>query len=239
MFLKPIDIYGGALTSFVRKCTYCKGNHDQIVREAKESADIPQERSLEEFNWGIYTGYDLTEQRQIVTKFVEHFPDFEAEGMGLYLTSKTRGAGKTFLASCIGGELVNRYEASTVFINASDLLDIAQKKPDDGSDPLDKLISCRVLILDDLGQKQTGREWLTDILFRIIDKRYQKKKIMIVTSNYPLKELDFDDRIIDRLFAMSCPVKLPEYRVRAQKAKGRRDEILQRLGIGLHQEAGA
>lgn len=221
----------GEVFKAVQKCSLCNGNHDMKVREKRALADIPEDRTLESFNWNIYTGYDLTKQKQIVFKFIEHFDDFESEGMGLFLTSKTRGSGKTFLASCIGGELINRYEVSTMFVNASDLLDISQQKKDDEDDPIEKLISCRVLILDDLGQKNTGREWLSDVLFRIIDKRYQKKRIMIVTSNYPLRELDFDDRIIDRLYAMSCPVNLPEYRVRSQEANLRRNAILKRLGI--------
>lgn len=215
----------------VRKCTACKGNHDQKVRERKALADIPEDRTIKDFNWDIYTGFDVSKQKKIVDRFIENFKDFESEGMGLFLTSKTRGSGKTFLASCIGGELVNRYEASIVFVNASDLLDIVQRKRESAEDPIDKMISCRVLILDDLGQKQTGREFMSDVLFRIIDKRYQKKQIMIVTSNYPLRELDFDDRIIDRLYAMSCAVSLPEYRVRSQEANNRRRAILQKLGI--------
>ena len=220
----------------VRHCTVCNGIHKQRVRETKAIADIPDDRTLADFKWDIYTGHDLTRQKSTVIKFVEHFPDFEAEGMGLYIKSKTRGSGKTFLASCIGGEFVNRYEASTIFVNASDLLNISAKKTENGTDPIEQLISCRVLILDDLGQKQTGREWLSDILFRIIDKRYQKKRIMIITSNISLSELDFDDRIVDRIYAMTCPVMLPEYRVRSQEANTRRKAILQKLGIDFAQE---
>ena len=221
----------------VRKCTACNGNHEQRVRETKALADIPDDRTMSSFNWNIYTGHDVRREQKTVEAFVEKFEEFEAEPMGLYITSKTRGSGKTFLASCIGGELINRYDVSTVFVNASDLLDISQRKTDDGADPLERLISCRVLILDDLGQKMTGRDWLTDVLFKIIDKRYQARRLLIVTSNYPLKELDFDDRIIDRLYAMSCPVNLPEYRVRSQEANSRRKAFLQRLGIDLPQEA--
>lgn len=215
----------------VQLCTACNGNLKQRAQQTKALAEIPEDRTLNAFNWSLYVGHDVNAQKQTIEKFVDHFQDFENEGMGLYITSKTRGSGKTFLASCIGGELINRYDASTSFINASDLLDIAQKKNDSGNNPIDKLISCRLLILDDLGQKMTGREWLSDILFKIIDKRYQAKRLMIVTSNYPLRELDFDDRIIDRLYAMSCPIPLPEYRVRSQEANKRRKEFLQRLGI--------
>lgn len=213
----------------VRKCTACRWNHDKRVKESKALADIQEDRTLEAFNWGKYTGFDINREKKIVETFVEHFREFEAEGMGLFLTSKTRGSGKTFLASCIGGELINRYEASVSFVNASDLLDIAQRKTED--DPIERMISCRVLILDDLGQKQTGREWLSDILFKIIDKRYQKKRIVIVTSNDLLRELDFDARIIDRLYAMTCLVRLPEFCVRSQEANSRKRAILHKLGI--------
>lgn len=219
----------GEIYKAVRKCTACSVNHDRRVRESKALADIPDDRTLEAFKWETYNRFDISREKKIVEKFVEHFQEFEAEGMGLFLTSKTRGSGKTFLASCIGGELINRYEASVSFVNASDLLDIAQRKTEE--DPLERLISCRVLILDDLGQKQTGRDWLADILFRIIDKRYQKKRIVIVTSNDLLRELDFDDRIVDRLNAMTCMVRLPEYCVRSEKADSRKRAILKKLGI--------
>ncbi len=230
-FKVPVEMYGGALALFARKCRYCNGNHDQIVREAKEIADIPEELTLSNFNWSKYPGYDLTREKKIVSQFVEHFGKFEEKGMGLFLTSKTKGSGKTHLAHCLGGELINRYEASTMFVNASDLLNIVQRKNDSGRNPIDRMIDCRVLILDDLGQKLTGRDWLTDELFNIIDKRYQKKRVIIITSNCPLPELDFDDRIIDRLNAMTCLVRLPEYCVRAQEANSRKKAILHELGI--------
>lgn len=214
----------------VKPCTYCKGNHARKVSDALIVADIPEGRSLSDFDWSLY-GVDLTREKKIVDQFVERFPDFEREGLGLFLTSKTRGSGKTFLASAVGGELISRYEASIRFVSASNLIEISKQKRDDGSDPLDDLISCRVLILDDLGQQRTGRDWLTDILFRIIDKRYQAKKTVIVTSNVALAELDFDDRVVDRLNSMTLTIKIPEYCVRAREANTRKRAILSKLGI--------
>lgn len=233
MFFKPVELYGGDLAKFARRCPVCNGNHDIRVRESKALADIPEDRTLNAFDWNIYAGFDLKREKRIIENFVENFTKFEVKGMGLFLTSKTRGSGKTFLASCIGGELISRYEALTVFVNASDLLNIAQKKREEAEDPIEKLISCRVLILDDLGQKRTGLDWLTDELFRIIDKRYQKKRITIVTSNEPLGELAFDDRIIDRLYAMTISINLPEYCVRAQEANTHKEQILKELGIEI------
>lgn len=214
----------------VKRCTYCNGNHARRVSDALIVADIPEGRSLADFDWNLY-GVDLKREKKIVDQFVERLPDFEREGLGLFLTSKTRGSGKTFLASAIGGELISRYEASIRFVSASNLIEISKQKRDDGSDPLDDLISCRVLILDDLGQQRTGRDWLTDILFRIIDKRYQARKTVIVTSNVALAELDFDDRVVDRLNSMTLTIKIPEYCVRAREANTRKRAILSKLGI--------
>lgn len=149
----------------------------------------------------------------------------------MFITSRTRGSGKTFLASSIGGELIERYEAGVRFVSAADLIGISKEKREDGSDPLDDLISCRVLILDDLGQQRMGRDWLTDILFRIIDKRYSSKKTIIVTSNVALAELEFDDRIVDRLNAMTVTIRLPEVCIRARDANTRKRAILAKLGI--------
>ena len=225
------DVYGeGTTGKAVIPCRACNGGHARKVSDALIVADIPEGRSLADFDWTLY-GQDTSREKKIVNTFVDRFSEFERDGLGLYLTSKTRGSGKTFLASCIGWELINRYETSIRFVNASDLLEISKEKRDNGGDPLDDLISARVLILDDLGQKLTGRDWLTDVLFRIIDKRYQQKRTMIVTSNVDLKELNFDDRVVDRLYAMTVLVKIPEYCVRAREANTRKRSILQKFGI--------
>lgn len=224
-------MYGdGAKIQAVRPCTRCNGGHDQKVEDAKLRADIPRDRSLKDFDWTIY-GEDLTRQKAIIGGFVDCFPDFEAEGYGLYIHSRIRGSGKTFLASAIAGELAERYAAAIRFVSASDLIEISKRKTEDGSDPLDDLISVRVLILDDLGQKSTGRDWMTDILFRIIDKRYTKHRITIVTSNVPSGELDLDDRVVDRINATTYKVKLPEFCVRTVESNSRKRAFLQKIGI--------
>ena len=213
-----------------RRCTACNGNHARKVADAKVAAEIAEDRDLSCFDWSVY-GADLTKEKRIVEKYIENLLDFEREGFGLFITSRTRGSGKTFLASAIGGELINRYALTVRFVSASDLLEISRQKRDDGGDPLEDLISCRVLIIDDLGQKLTGRDWLTDVLFRVIDKRYRANRTVIVTSNVPVVELDLDDRIVDRLYRMTFSVKLPEVCIRTREANTRRREIMAKLGI--------
>lgn len=200
------------------------------MAEALDRADIPADISLSAFDWSAY-GTDTARAEKVVRTFVERFPEFEGKKLGLFITSRTRGSGKTFLAKAVGRELVDRYETKIRFVSASDLLEISKRRPDDDSDPLAYLIECRLLILDDLGQKLTGRDWLSDVLFRVLDGRYRAGKSLVVTSNVPLQELDLDDRLVDRLNAMTLTVKLPEVCLRAREANDRKLAILRELGL--------
>lgn len=214
----------------VQPCSYCNGGHAEKVAVALERADISAEVSLSEFDWSAY-GANTGREEKIIRTFIDRFPEFEAKRLGLFITSRTRGSGKTFLAKGVGKELIDRYELRTRFVSASDLLEISKVRLDDGSDPLADLIDCRLLILDDLGQKLTGRDWMADVLFRVLDGRYRAGKSLIVTSNLPIQELDLDDRLVDRLHAVTLTVKLPEVCLRAREANTRKHEILRELGI--------
>ena len=214
----------------VQPCSYCQGGHADKVAAALQRADIPVEISLSAFDWSAY-GADTSREEKIINTFVDRFRDFEAKRIGLFITSRTRGSGKTFLSKAVGKEIVDRYEFRVRFVSASDLLEISRKRPDDDSDPLAPLIDCRLLILDDLGQKATGRDWLSDVLFRVIDGRYRQGKTIIVTSNVPIQELDLDDRLVDRLHAVTLTVALPEVCLRAREANSRKMAILRQLGL--------
>ena len=228
------DLYGpGGKVNAVRPCTACNGGHAQKVSDALNRAEIPNDKSYSNFDWSIYPGEDLTRQKAIIDGFLKHFEDMKFAGLGLYITSKMKGSGKTFLAESIAAELIKRFAVSTRFVRSSDLLDICESKHDDNQDPLDDIINCRVLILDDLGQKRTGRDWMADVLFKIIDARYRMQEKTIITSNVPLPDLDLDERIIDRLNRMTITIKLPEYCVRAREANTLKQDFLRTIGIEL------
>ena len=97
--------------------------------------------------------------------------------------------------------------------------------------PIEVLCECELLVLDDLGQKKTGENWLDDILFRIIDYRYQHKKVTLITSNIELKKLRLDDRVADRLNKMCQPIPLPDYSFRQKESREKKLEFLKGLGL--------
>ena len=75
-----------------------------------------------------------------------------------------------------------------------------------------------LLILDDIGA-QMKKEWVDTELFSLIDWRYSNKRVTIFTSNVPIEQLNLDERIVDRIYSMCIPLKLPEVSVRKTKAE--------------------
>ena len=92
-------------------------------------------------------------------------------------------------------------------------------------------MDCELLVLDDLGQKKMGEEWLDDILFRIIDSRYQNKKVTLCTSNIELKKIRLDDRVSDRLNKMCQPIPLPEFSFRQKESIQKKKEFFKEIGL--------
>lgn len=242
---ESIEIYGkDTPIEYAVKCPSCNGGHEEKVITVKRGADIPQayhDKRYNDFNWGIYTDnmgkpLDLSRQKLFVDSFIKNFDKWDDKGLGLYIWSHMKGSGKTFLASCLCNELMSRYALKTKFVSATNLLNIAQSADKNSynqyeKDPISLLCNCKLLVIDDLGQKNSGEGWLTDILFRITDERMQKKLITIVTSNIKLPELDMDDRVVDRLYGMCQMIPLPDYCVRSKETNDMKVSLFKELGL--------
>ena len=209
-----------------------------------KNSNIPivfYDKNYECFNWNIYidsTGkvIDLSKKKNLVENFLKSFKEWNEKGLGLYIYSKTKGSGKTFLASCLCNELMELYGIKTRFISATNLLDIAQSGDKNSYDeyrrePIKLLCNCKLLVIDDIGQKQTGKEWMNEILFKIVDERMTKKLVTIYTSNIPIEELGIDERVIERINKTSFAVGLPEYNVRSKEAYSEKLNFLKNMGL--------
>lgn len=226
---------------YTAPCPLCKGGHEGKVEKVRHRANIPPsfyEASLEEFDWKAYKDekgevYNLEKQEKFIKSFVNDFDKWQERGLGLYLWSKIRGTGKTFLASCICNELMAEKHMVTKFVSVSELIKINEdaKKQNYEKHPIDVLCDCTLLVLDDLGQQKTGENYLDDILFRIIDYRYQHKLVTIVTSNIELKMLRLDDRVSDRLNKMCQPIPLPDCSFRQKESRETKTAFFKELGL--------
>lgn len=185
------------------------------LQEQTALAMIPEEyrnKSGRDFDWNVY-GKDVGKIKETVTRFVTDFETFKDRGMGLYIYSKTKGSGKTMLACCLLNEISNRYPGMVKFVNALDLLEMTKKGFSNDNEELDVLYMCRVLVIDDIGV-QLSKEWVDTVFYRLINDRYNTKKVTIYTSNIALDALKMDDRIVDRIESTCYELHLPEVPVR-------------------------
>lgn len=240
------EIYNDDIeVEFAIPCTRCNGAIQKRTEEFRQRANIPvsfYDSDMTKFNRNIYrradgTFVDISKQMKVIDSFVENFEKWDKEGMGLYIYSNMKGSGKTFLASCICNTLIAKYPMSTKFVSASNLLELSKQGSDEkyasvyDRDPIELLCNCKLLVIDDLGQKTNGLGWLEDILFRITDSRMQKKLVTIYTSNIQMGNLEFDDRIVDRINRTCTQISLPEYCVRSKEGNEIKRQFLAELGL--------
>lgn len=184
-------------------------------------------RSRIDFSAGAYTGNNVRigeRAKLIAERYIDNYDSICADkgGVGLYLHSKARGSGKTLLATIIGAELYKR-GTRAVFWSMANLLDELKSTFDkesrtSTSSVIEPCMTAALLILDDIGvEKQSA--WVNETLYKIVDRRLINKRPTIFTSNIPIDELQYDERITDRIRRMTYDVQMPEESVRAKMAR--------------------
>lgn len=228
MYSAPAEIYGGKMAQFAKKCSKCGGKRDEDV------SGIPfSECDIIRFNFEAYF-VNLDNIKKIALSIVNDFEKWQNSGKGLYFWSKTPGSGKTFLASCIARSLILKYGLQVKFITCPDYLNHvgdSYKRERGERDKSEIFRSCQLLILDDLGS-QISRDWQSQELFRLINKRMSEGLITFYTSNMAPENLNLDDRTVNRIIKSCVVVQLPEESVRLQKARDEQEKFLKDI-IGI------
>lgn len=182
-----------------------------------------------DFKWDIY-GVNTDMAKKVANSIIINFDKYQKEGKSLYIYSKTKGSGKTFLACCLANEIMNRHDICVKFISIPDLLEMTKRSFKDFTEKedLNKIRTAELLILDDIGA-ETKKEWIDTELFRLIDFRYTSKRVTIFTSNIEIDHLKLNDRIIDRIFSMCVKLNLPEKSIRAMHADRENKEFISEI----------
>jgi DNA replication protein DnaC len=146
---------------------------------------------------------------------------------GFYLWGPA-GSGKTLLACIILQELMLKYALPGRFVDISRQFFQRLKRSYDSTDEsygtegqiLDSLIEVPFLVIDDFGV-QRNTEWESEMLYNLLDARYEKEHLTIITSNVQIN--DFATiaygRIYSRIKEMCdiLKVDLQDYRDRFLK----------------------
>jgi DNA replication protein DnaC len=154
-------------------------------------------------------------------KYTEHFDSYETS----LLIWGPFGNGKSYLSAAITNELRAKGKA-VVFITLSDLLarirSTFQSDKESEQNVMYTLLQCDLLVLDDIGAEKPS-DWVSDILFRIVDGRYRNEKPILYTSNLKPSELAerLGRRIYDRILESNVPIQVKASSYREQMARKR------------------
>jgi len=147
------------------------------------------------------------------------------------------GTGKTYLAACIANKIIEDYQIRVKMRNIPQIINDIEKRgfDIDKNDYYRKLSSVSLLILDDFGIER-NTEYVNEMVYQIINTRYESKKPTIISTNIPLGLImegsnDIDkERIYSRLREMCIPVKIAGKDIRREigrkKLRETRDLLL-------------
>jgi len=119
-----------------------------------------------------------------IRHYVKNFENFYRKGVGLLLVGPT-GVGKTYTASAILKYLYDRYRVKGYFLDTKELAVKLRERFAEGKlhPYLEMLARYPILVLDDLGN-ETLSDWLKETLVALISRRYNDRRVTIITTNY-------------------------------------------------------
>lgn len=117
------------------------------------------------------------------------------------------GIGKTFLCAALTEWAMKTFGSDWRYWTENNLLKKLRDSMDsvrgDYLDALKYMIDAEFLILDDVGSGVKVNEWREEILFALVDYRYNTMKPTIITSNFCEKDFlqKYHARVHSRLFS--------------------------------------
>jgi DNA replication protein DnaC len=187
-----------------------RGERDRARRTAAQIEGYLQRAGLpSRFQGKDFSNYipQTDEARAILRTcqdFASHFPRYASQGVGLILSGNA-GTGKSHLAAAIAQHVITEHRQLAVYMTAARAFrmvkDTYQKSSARTEQQVyDLLAEPALLILDEIGV-QHGSDTERNIIFEIVNERYEAMKPTILISNLALPSLTeyAGERVIDRM----------------------------------------
>lgn len=207
----------------------CKCWFKEMRKRSLRFANIPtkyKDATFDNYQTDIYKNAAAMEKLKKLCK--TYAEEFEPGGKGIYLHSEVKGSGKSRMICTIGNALMEK-GLNVKFSTMGSILDKIKESWGDSSEYTesklkDELKSVDVLILDDFGMDKST-DWVNSQVYDIINYRYNEKKTTLYTSNYSLNNMDYDERIINRVIETCYQIGWANESIREQGATENVDEV--------------
>lgn len=169
--------------------------------------------------------------KMIVKEYAKNFDEYQKNGKGLYLYSNTKGSGKTMMMCAIANWMAQKHTVK--FATTAQILAEIKSTWDRVSDTteselLHNISSTEILIIDDFGAERMV-DWVNSVFYGIINERYNSKRVTLFTSNDAVDKTGYDERIKNRVAAMTYQIHFPEESIRAEEAKKDTENLIEKI----------
>jgi DNA replication protein DnaC len=176
----------GAVETPEGKAVACRCRVEERAQARLKAAEIPTRYlscRIENYEVKPDSHPSHARARLAAKRFIEEWP----RRYGLLLVGPV-GVGKTHLAVAILRQLVEDYGVRGLFCDFSDLLEriqatFSKTNSDSADDVIAPYRDAEVLVLDELGARRPT-DWARDVLYSLVNTRYNRERVTIATSNY-------------------------------------------------------
>lgn len=202
-------------TGFIggNKCHCFKQAEIDILYSQSNISPLLKRENFDTFSYAYYSNEvvdpdtgktPLDNIDEIVDFCYSYVRGFGKEGKNLLFMGET-GVGKTFLTNCIANELL-KHSYSVIYMSAIKLFDTLadfsfhNKNTNSELYTPQELLTCDLLIIDDLGTELTN-SFTNSAFFNCINERLIGQKSTIISTNLSTEELGsvYSERILSRI----------------------------------------
>lgn len=168
-----------------------KEEKDQKKHIAKVMATIPDRYSSASFESFEVEIDKQAEAKYIANDYCSHFEEYKENGVNLIFFGFV-GTGKTLLAAAIANELIAKFY-SVKFTSVLKLVaelkgSYSENSPTSHNEIIEEHSQYDLLILDEIGV-QNNTPWELNVLYELINRRYEKNYPSLVIANIDPKNL--------------------------------------------------
>jgi len=175
-----------------------------MIESSLGRAMIPARFKDHSFETFLVQSREQEKKKSYCLNYAEGFDAMLEKGTSVIFCGKT-GTGKTHLACAIANYIIKEKQKTAVFTSVIRAIrqvkdTYSRKNGTTEQEALDWFLDPDLLILDEVGV-QFGTDTEKNILFEILNERYQNMRPTILISNLEPKELSefIGDRVVDRM----------------------------------------